>query len=139
MTYFRESSSIYVSQYLLAEGASLRIYDPKVPSHRIFLDLSEQTGRTEDDCKLNVHRCRLLLCIAFLVRNDVFIAHDAYEAANDSHALVICTEWDEFKVLISLRLNSSSSLISLAIGLSINFQYNEETFLYLRWSSLARS
>lgn len=64
MTCFRESSSIYVCQYLLAEGASLRIYDPKVSSHRIFLDLSEQTGRTEADCKMIVDS-RLLHCIAF--------------------------------------------------------------------------
>lgn len=33
------------------------------------------------------------------VKKDVLIATDAYEAANDSHALVICTEWDEFKVI----------------------------------------
>jgi UDPglucose 6-dehydrogenase len=49
----RESSSIYVCQYLLAEGASLHIYDPKVPWQRIFLDLSEQTGKTEAECKTN--------------------------------------------------------------------------------------
>jgi UDP-glucose 6-dehydrogenase len=34
----------------------------------------------------------------FLVRNHVQIASNAYEAARESHALVICTEWDEFKV-----------------------------------------
>ncbi|CAF2398759.1 unnamed protein product [Rotaria sp. Silwood2] len=78
----RESSSIYVCRYLLAEGASLHIYDPKVSVQRIFLDLSEQTGKTETD-----------------LRNHVQIANDAYEAAKDSHALVICTEWDEFKQL----------------------------------------
>ena len=41
-------------QYLLAEGASLHIYDPKVPPENIFYDLSEQTGKVENDCKLNV-------------------------------------------------------------------------------------
>lgn len=50
---FRESSSIYVCRYLLAEGASLHIYDPKVPTHRIFLDLAEQTGRSEAERKKN--------------------------------------------------------------------------------------
>ena len=34
----------------------------------------------------------------FLVNDHVQIATDAYEAAKDSHAIVICTEWDEFKV-----------------------------------------
>jgi UDPglucose 6-dehydrogenase len=48
---FRESSSIYVCRYLIAEGASLHIYDPKVTSDRIFLDLSEQTGTTERERK----------------------------------------------------------------------------------------
>ncbi|CAF1501630.1 unnamed protein product, partial [Didymodactylos carnosus] len=76
----RESSSICVCGYLLAEGASLSIYDPKVTSERIFLDLSEQTGKTEKD--LHAH---------------VTIANDAYDAAKDAHAIVICTEWDEFK------------------------------------------
>jgi UDPglucose 6-dehydrogenase len=49
---FRESSSIYVCQYLITEGASLHIYDPKVTSDRIFLDLSEQTGKSEKECKI---------------------------------------------------------------------------------------
>jgi UDP-glucose 6-dehydrogenase len=49
---FRESSSIYVCQYLLAEGASLHIYDPKVSMQRILLDLAEQTGKSESQCKI---------------------------------------------------------------------------------------
>ena len=43
-------------------------------------------------------RKRKILELNFVVRNHVQIANDAYEAAKDSHALVICTEWDEFKV-----------------------------------------
>ena len=46
-----ESSSIFVCQYLITEGAILHIYDPKVSSERIFLDLSEQTGKNEDERK----------------------------------------------------------------------------------------
>lgn len=49
----RESSSIYVCRYLIAEGASLHIYDPKVTSERIFLDLTEQTGLTEKERKID--------------------------------------------------------------------------------------
>lgn len=48
---FRESSSIYVCRYLLDEGARLHIYDPKVTSERILLDLAEQRGTTEKQCK----------------------------------------------------------------------------------------
>jgi UDPglucose 6-dehydrogenase len=78
----RESSSIFVCQYLITEGASLDIYDPKVPSERIFLDLSEQTGKNEQELQKYVQ-----------------VANDPYEAAKDSHAIVICTEWDEFTKL----------------------------------------
>ena len=38
--YLRESSSIYISQYLLDEGANLHIYDPKVLKQQIQQDLS---------------------------------------------------------------------------------------------------
>ncbi|CAF2266760.1 unnamed protein product [Rotaria magnacalcarata] len=75
----RESSSIYVCRYLIDEGATLHIYDPKVTSERIFLDLSEQTGTNETELLNHVH-----------------IANERYAAAKDSHAIVVCTEWDEF-------------------------------------------
>jgi len=78
----RESSSIYVCRYLIAEGASLHIYDPKVTSERIFLDLAEQTGKTEKE-----------------LQNNVEIANEPYAAAKDSHAIVVCTEWAEFAKL----------------------------------------
>ena len=35
----RESPTIYVSKYLLDEGAMLHIYDPKVPHKQIKMDL----------------------------------------------------------------------------------------------------
>ena len=41
---------------------------------------------------------RVALFVLVVVREHVQIANDAYEAAKDSHALVVCTEWDEFKV-----------------------------------------
>lgn len=37
----RESSSIYISKYLLDEGAKLFIYDPKVLKEQIIHDLSQ--------------------------------------------------------------------------------------------------
>ena len=30
----------------------------------------------------------------------VTISHDPYTATADSHAIISCTEWDEFKVLV---------------------------------------
>jgi len=36
MDTFRESAAIYVSKYLIEEGAQVRIYDPKVESGQIL-------------------------------------------------------------------------------------------------------
>ena len=98
MNFPRESSSIYVCRYLIAEGASLHIYDPKVTSERIFLDLAEQTGKTEKERKKidSINFIDLLLLL--LVQNNVEIANEPYAAAKDSHAIVVCTEWAEFAV-----------------------------------------
>ena len=44
----RESSSIYISKYLMDEGAKLFIYDPKVLKEQIIHDLS-QPNISEDN------------------------------------------------------------------------------------------
>ncbi|GFN79351.1 UDP-glucose 6-dehydrogenase [Plakobranchus ocellatus] len=79
----RESAAIYVSKYLMEEGAHIRIYDPKVPTEQITRDLtsSEVTDEPEKVADL------------------VTICSDAYTACEGCHALVICTEWDEFQTL----------------------------------------
>lgn len=76
----RESPSIYISQYLLEEGALLAIYDPKVEKEQILFDLK--------DPKLPYDPS--------IVDSLVQIHSDPYEAAIGAHAIVICTEWDEF-------------------------------------------
>ncbi|KAL2098226.1 hypothetical protein ACEWY4_007433 [Coilia grayii] len=75
----RESSSIYISKYLMDEGAKLHIYDPKVLKEQILRDLSGD----------NPERVSEL----------VTVTEDPYEACAGAHALVICTEWDMFKDL----------------------------------------
>lgn len=50
----RESSSIYISKYLMDEGAKLHIYDPKVPKEQIILDLSHP-GVSEDNQGKKAH------------------------------------------------------------------------------------
>uniref|UniRef100_G1KGB4 UDP-glucose 6-dehydrogenase n=1 Tax=Anolis carolinensis TaxID=28377 RepID=G1KGB4_ANOCA len=84
----RESSSIYISKYLMDEGAKLHIYDPKVVREQIILDLSHP-GVCEDD----------------QVSRLVTISTDPYEACDGAHALVICTEWDMFKELDYERIH----------------------------------
>lgn len=85
----RESPAIYVAKHLLEEGAYLRIYDPKVEREQITMDLS-----SDGDCGI--------------LDSKVTIHDDPYEAAKGTHALVICTDWDEFNVKI-LRFSSHIS------------------------------
>ena len=79
----RESSSIYICQHLMDEQARLAIYDPKVDPRQIDADL-RHPAISEDGSRVDR-----------LVR----VFTDPYTAAKGSHALVIMTEWDEFKTL----------------------------------------
>lgn len=54
----RESSSIYISKYLMDEGAKLFIYDPKVLKEQIIHDLS-QPNISEDNPERGVCVCVL--------------------------------------------------------------------------------
>lgn len=76
----RESAAIYVADYLLNEQAELWVYDPKVKAERIYADLDYLNTRNEEDN-----------------RRLVKIVRDPYEAMEDSHAVAVLTEWDEFK------------------------------------------
>ncbi|RDD42390.1 UDP-glucose 6-dehydrogenase [Trichoplax sp. H2] len=78
----RESSSIYVGKYLMDEEARLVVYDPKADKGQIISDLREVSS--QDPQRVD----RL-----------VSVINDPYDAAKDAHAIVICTEWDEFKAL----------------------------------------
>ncbi|VDM44043.1 unnamed protein product [Toxocara canis] len=83
----RESSAIYVAKYLLDEGARIMIYDPKVPESQVRYELNQLSSKETVD-KL------------------VSVEHDPYVAVTDSHAIVILTEWDEFKEYDYKRLYS---------------------------------
>jgi UDPglucose 6-dehydrogenase len=72
----RESAAIYICRDLLEEQASLAIYDPKVPESAMRNDL----GLSADD-------------------DSITVCGDAYAAAEGAHAILILTEWDEFKEL----------------------------------------
>jgi UDPglucose 6-dehydrogenase len=65
-----ESAAIDVAKFLLEEQANLFVYDPKVPEVEI----------TKISEKIRVEK-------------------DPYTAAFEAHAVVILTEWDEFKSL----------------------------------------
>jgi UDPglucose 6-dehydrogenase len=73
----RESAAIAVCRSLLGEQAKVVVYDPKVPASEIVHDV---LGAGWANARLTV-------------------ARSAYEAAAGAHAIVVVTEWDEFKTL----------------------------------------
>ena len=75
----RESAAIYVADYLVSEQADITVYDPKVKDHKVLADLDSLNTRTEKDNK-----------------ERVTVVNDPYKACNDTHAVAIMTEWDEF-------------------------------------------
>lgn len=86
----RESAAIYVCRDLLRERARLAIYDPRVTEEQIRAELTYaftemQGGLSDTDRRL--------------IDTNVTVVKDGYEAADDSHAIAVLTEWDEFKTL----------------------------------------
>jgi len=73
----RESAAINVVRDLLTEQANVVVYDPKVPAHEIVADT---LGKGNANPRL-------------------IVAKSAYEACAGAHAIVVVTEWDEFKTL----------------------------------------
>lgn len=78
----RESAAIYVADYLMDEQAEIVVYDPKVKPEQIYADLDYLNSRSEEEN-----------------RNRVTVVNDAFQACNESHAVAVLTEWDEFKEL----------------------------------------
>jgi UDPglucose 6-dehydrogenase len=84
----RESPAIGVCRDLLAEQASIAIYDPKVPAEEILRDL----GIAADDEK---------------ARASVTICTEPYAALEGAHAIAVLTEWDEFKEIDFERVHAT--------------------------------
>lgn len=78
----RESAAIYVADYLMDEQAEIVVYDPKVKPEQIYADLDYLNSRSEEEN-----------------RSRVTVVNDAFQACNESHAVAVLTEWDEFKEL----------------------------------------
>ncbi len=72
----RESAAIYVCKDLIEERAKLSIYDPKVGQDQMCKDLEIESNHP-----------------------NVEFASNAAEAAAGAHALLVLTEWDEFRQL----------------------------------------
>ena len=82
----RESAAIHVTNRLLDEGAIVKIYDPMVNEDRIRLDLKllwESLSYTDQEIKK---------------RNGLtIVASEPTSAIDDSIAVAILTEWEDFK------------------------------------------
>jgi len=76
----RESAAIYVADHLLDEEASIVVYDPKVSAEQIYGDLDALGTRSSEDN-----------------RRLVTVLDDPYKTLDNSHAVAVLTEWDEFK------------------------------------------
>jgi len=75
----RESASIYIADLLLDELAFLNVYDPQVKEEQVFSDLSGLEKRTNEEN-----------------RNQLKFIKDPYLACENTHAIAVLTEWDEF-------------------------------------------
>jgi UDPglucose 6-dehydrogenase len=84
----REAPAIRICRDLLEEGAQLAIYDPKVPAEQMAHDLGQSGHMSACDVSSRLHgegvwtRCSTVL-----------------QAAEGADAVLILTEWDEFRVL----------------------------------------
>lgn len=75
----RESAAISIVGQLIAEGANLAIYDPQVREAQIVQDLQREGHAAETIAKR------------------IAVHNSALDACADASAVVILTEWDEFK------------------------------------------
>ncbi|WP_308990379.1 nucleotide sugar dehydrogenase [Mariniflexile litorale] len=76
----RESAAIYVADQLIEENANVSVYDPRVSEPQIRYDVKYLNSRSEE--KNSKH---------------LKVEPDPYKAFEDSHAIAVLTEWDEFR------------------------------------------
>ncbi|RKS01844.1 MULTISPECIES: UDP-glucose 6-dehydrogenase [unclassified Flavobacterium] len=76
----RESAAIYVADDLINEQANIALYDPKVGHQQVLSDLDYLNTRKPADNEKHI--------VTF---------DNPYTACENSHAVAILTEWDEFK------------------------------------------
>ena len=78
----RESAAIYVADKLIENGAKICVYDPRVSEQQMLSDLDRLNSRSihENKKALNYYS-------------------EPLKACENSHAIAIITEWDEFKFL----------------------------------------
>jgi UDPglucose 6-dehydrogenase len=75
----RESAAIYVADDLINENAKIAVFDPKVSRKKVLADLDYLETRAPS------------------VNSESVLSFDSpYDACENSHAIAVLTEWDEF-------------------------------------------
>lgn len=87
----RETPAITICKTLLVEGAMLNIYDPKVEPEQMMYELTNPFVTENPES----------------VKKAVKIHSDPYSAVQGTHAIIVCTEWDEFVTLDYKRIYQS--------------------------------
>jgi UDPglucose 6-dehydrogenase len=77
----RESSAIAVVDMLMTENAKIAIYDPKVTKEQMLYDLMNVNPANTKE----------------RIEKHVAVYNDPYECLDKSHAILVLTEWEEFK------------------------------------------
>lgn len=89
----RETPAMFVLRDLLQEQAKIFVYDPKVKREDMWEEMAYTCGVTHANTpKLD---------------ESVITATDPYEACDGAHALLVMTEWDEFKTYDYERIYKS--------------------------------
>jgi UDPglucose 6-dehydrogenase len=89
----RETAAAYVCQHLLDEHANIHVYDPKVTREDMLREM---------DYTLAVNHSTVPNLDTLLITEE-----EVYACCENSHALAIMTEWDEFRDLDYQRIFDS--------------------------------
>ena len=85
----REAAAIDISRRLLAQGATVKAYDP------------------------------VAMSVAKALLPELEYCHDAYQVAADADAVIVVTEWNEFKQLDMERVKASMKMPIIVDGRNI--------------------
>lgn len=95
----RESPAIHVCSHLLQEGANLAIYDPKVPGAQIYADLEHFVNSHALDIGLPRNNPNGEDQLRAAIKQRITLADSALSAAAGATAILVMTEWDEFRTM----------------------------------------
>jgi len=98
----RESAAITLIRDFFSERAFVNIYDPQVEHSQIWMDLEEAIPTSSPEASAYlftfIFLTNLLRCL-FPVKKQVTISPSALAACKGAEAVVIATEWAEFKTI----------------------------------------